>query len=414
MTLSLSFMEKNKIGVIGGGAAGFFAAIQAKENFPSATVVLLEKTKNLLSKVKISGGGRCNVTNATTSIGELKKAYPRGGKQLKKILPQFSTNDIQSWFEERGVPLYTQEDQRVFPVSDDSQTIIDCLVNETNRLGIEIKTEVNIQTISKNDGVFELTTNTDNFFQFDTVIVATGGSPKRKGLEWLVKMGHTIEDPVPSLFSFNMPNEEVKTLMGLAVEKATTTIEGEKWFASEPLLITHWGMSGPAVLVLSSFGARALAQKNYQFNLLVNWINENNQGKVQEELLAFTQENGDKLLKNGRPYQIPSRLWVFLLRKTGLDPEKRWGDIGKKGVNKLLNILTNDNYKVEGKTTFKEEFVTCGGVSLNDINIKTMESKVVPQLYFAGEVLDIDAVTGGFNFQAAWTTGYIAGKLGEV
>lgn len=401
-----------KIGVIGGGAAGFFAAIQAKTNFPESTVVILEKSKKLLAKVKISGGGRCNVTNACTSIAELSKAYPRGGKQLKKIFPQFNTVHIREWFETRGVELYAQEDQRVFPVSDDSQTIIDCLLAEIRNLGITIKTEANVRRLAPQSDGFHAYLDEVNFIPFDKVIIASGGSPKEKGLQWLADLGHKVESPVPSLFTFNMPKEDVKTLMGVAVNNATTRIQGEKLTANGPLLITHWGMSGPAVLILSSFGARLLANRNYQFNLQVNWTNDANQELIQDALQKIIKEHGQKQLQNIRPYGLPSRLWLFLLDKIELPIEQKWDEIGKKGMHKIVEVLSNDIYAVQGKTTFKEEFVTCGGVSLKSINPKTMESKLLPGLFFAGEVLDIDALTGGYNFQAAWTTGFIAGKLG--
>jgi predicted Rossmann fold flavoprotein len=402
-----------KIGIIGGGAAGFFAAIQAQENYPESTVILLEKSNKLLAKVKVSGGGRCNVTNACTSISELSKAYPRGGKQLKKLFSQFNTVHLREWFESRGVELYAQEDQRVFPVSDDSQTIIDCLMSEVEKLGITIKTGTTVQKIKTTVEGLNVFLDEVNSLFFNKVIVASGGSPKKSGLQWLENLGHEIMNPVPSLFTFNMPKEKVKSLMGVAVENATTRIQGEKLTGNGPLLITHWGMSGPAVLVLSSFGARLLAERNYQFNLQVNWTNEQNQEVVSEAIQTIIKEHGQKRLQNIRPFGLPSRLWLFLLDKIELPIEQKWDEIGKKGVRKIVEVLTNDIYAVNGKTTFKEEFVTCGGVSLNSINSKTLESKSIPGLFFAGEVLDIDAITGGYNFQAAWTTGFIAGKLGK-
>ncbi len=402
-----------KVGIIGGGAAGFFAAIHVKENYPDAEVSILEKSKKFLSKVKVSGGGRCNVTNACSSISELSKAYPRGGKQLKKIFPQFYTKHTQEWFESRRVPLVTQEDQCIFPVSQDSQTIIDCFMNEVQRLGIKLITQAGITSIELKDDKYFLKAKGEGVFEYDKIIIATGGSPKLQGLKWLEELGHKIENPVPSLFTFNMPHEPIKELMGVVVEKAITRIKGEKLLADGPLLITHWGMSGPAILVLSAFGARLLEEKNYSFTVQVNWVNELNQQLVQDDLTSLSKEFAEKQLKNIRPYYLPTRLWTFLLEKVGLDPERKWNEIGKKGINKLLNILTNDEYQVKGKTTFKEEFVTCGGVSLESINAKTMESKSCPGLFFAGEVLDIDAITGGYNFQAAWTTGFVAAKLGK-
>ena len=401
-----------KIGVIGGGAAGFFAAIQVKTNYPTHEVFILEKSPKLLAKVKISGGGRCNVTNACTSIADLSKAYPRGGIQLKKLFPQFHTVHIRKWFEERGVKLYAQDDGRVFPVSDDSQTVIDCLMTEVRKLGITIKTNTPIQKIEVKERGFELYIDEKNHLYFDRIIVASGGSPKESGLQWLADLGHKIEKPVPSLFTFNMPHEKIKTLMGVAVENALCRIQGEKLSGSGPLLITHWGMSGPAILLLSAFGARLLAHRNYQFNLLVNWANEQNQETVKQAIEKIIEEHPQKQLQNVRMYELPTRLWLFLLEKIELPTDQKWINLNKKSMHKLVEVLTNDLYAVSGKTTFKEEFVTCGGVSLGSVNMKTMESKHVPGLFFAGEVLDIDALTGGYNFQAAWTTGFIAGKLG--
>ena len=401
-----------KIGIIGGGTAGFFSAIQAKENYPDAEVVILEKSQKLLSKVKISGGGRCNVTNGCTSIAELSKAYPRGEKKLKKVFGEFYTQDTIKWFEDRNVPLVTQEDNCVFPVSQDSQTIIDCFVNETERLGIQIEIGRMVQQLIPEENKIKiLFRGNELVHEFDKVIVATGGSPKKEGLAWLEKLGHKIETPVPSLFTFNMPHESVTDLMGIVVEKTLTSIQGTKLKSDGPLLITHWGMSGPSVLKLSAFGARILAEAGYKAKLQVNWVNVQSYETVMEELKNITKTAPQKQMQNYRAYLLPERLWHFLLQKIDIPLTKKWNDMGKKDLNKLCNILTNDVYSVEGKTTFKEEFVTCGGVSLESINFATMESKAVPNLYFAGEVMDVDGITGGYNFQAAWTTGFIAGKL---
>lgn len=401
-----------KIGIIGGGAAGFFSAIQAKENYPDAEVVILEKSQKLLSKVKISGGGRCNVTNGCTSIAELSKAYPRGEKKLKKVFGEFYTQDTIKWFEDRNVPLVTQEDNCVFPVSQDSQTIIDCFVNETERLGIQIEIGRMVQQLIPEENKIKiLFRGNELVHEFDKVIVATGGSPKKEGLAWLEKLGHKIETPVPSLFTFNMPHESVTELMGIVVEKTLTSIQGTKLKSDGPLLITHWGMSGPSVLKLSAFGARILAEAGYKAKLQVNWVNVQSYETVMEELKNITRTAPQKQMQNYRAYLLPERLWHFLLQKIDISLTKKWNDMGKKDLNKLCNILTNDVYSVEGKTTFKEEFVTCGGVSLESINFATMESKAVPNLYFAGEVMNVDGITGGYNFQAAWTTGFIAGKL---
>lgn len=403
-----------KVVIIGGGAAGFFAALSAKEHHPDAEVYLFEKSQKLLSKVKISGGGRCNVTNATTSIKELCGAYPRGSKVLKKLFPTFSTKETMEWFETRQVPLTIQEDLHVFPVSQDSQSIIDCFLKEAKKLGVFIKTGMGVQRIEPVENGLQL-----HFIKADIapqiadkVIVASGGNPKRSSLNWLEELGHKIDDPVPSLFTFNMPDEAIKDLMGIVVEKTQVSIQGTKLKSDGPLLITHWGMSGPAILKLSAFGARLLHDMDYNCVAQVNWVNEANNEVVKNEIHSIINEHPRKKLSNIRPYYLRERLWHFLLEKAGFPSNKTWDELGKKGVNKLVTLLTNDNYQVRGKTTFKEEFVTCGGVSLESITHKTMESKVVPNLYFAGELLDIDGITGGYNFQAAWTTGYIAGKLG--
>jgi len=401
------------IAIIGGGAAGFFAAIAAKENHPNAQVTILEKSQKLLSKVKVSGGGRCNVTNGCTSIKQLSTAYPRGEKKLKKAFRTFSTKDTMEWFESRGVPLMIQEDTCVFPVSQDSQSIIDCFLNGARRLGIKIEKGTGVKAIEPIGEQLQLEFIKAEYETriYDKVIVATGGSPKRSGLEWLEKLGHKIEDPVPSLFTFNMPNEPIKELMGIVVEKALTNIQGTKLRGDGPLLITHWGMSGPAILKLSAFGARILSDCGYDFKVQVNWVNQINNELVMNALKNIVDDHGNKILSNYRPYLLPERLWHYLVEKCNLPLNKKWNELGKKGLNKLTNILTNDNYSVKGKTTFKEEFVTCGGVSLESIDFNTMQSRVCKNLYFAGEVMDVDAITGGYNFQAAWTTGFIAGKL---
>jgi len=402
-----------KIAIIGGGAAGFFSAIAAKENHLDARVVIFEKSKKILSKVKISGGGRCNVTNSTTSISQLAEAYPRGGKKLKKAFREFSTPQTMQWFEARGVPLMVQEDKCVFPVSQDSQSVIDCFLNETKRLGIKIEIGIGVESINAIGEQLNLTFIKEKRPPevFDKVIVATGGSPKKNGFIWLENLGHKIENPVPSLFTFNMPNETVTELMGIVIEKTQVSIQSTKLKSDGPLLITHWGMSGPAILKLSAFGARILNDMNYEFKIQVNWVNVKNDNLVLEELKNIITKHSQKILSNVKPYFLKERLWLYLLEKINLPKTKKWGELGKKGLNKLVTVLTNDIYDVKGKTTFKEEFVTCGGVSLESIDFKTMQSRVCKNLYFAGEVLDIDGITGGYNFQAAWTTAFIAGKL---
>ena len=402
-----------KVAVIGGGAAGFFAAVEAQRNHPEAQVTVLEKSRKLLSKVKVSGGGRCNVTNGCTSVAELSRAYPRGSRQLKKAFRTFNTKHTMEWFESRGVALMTQPDNCVFPVSQDSQSIIDCFLREARELGVQIETGTGVAAVEAEGEGLRL------YFQkdvrpaayFDKVIVATGGSPKRQGLQWLEALGHEITDPVPSLFTFNMPEETVTELMGVVVETVQASIQGAKLKSDGPLLITHWGMSGPAILKLSAFGARLLSEMGYTFNVQINWANEPNAEAVAEHLRGIIAAHPQKSLSNQRPYALPKRLWAYLLSKAELAGDKKWSELGKKGLHKITHLLTNDVYAVRGKTTFKEEFVTCGGVSLESIDFKTMQSKACKNLYFAGEVLDIDGITGGYNFQAAWTTAYIAGQL---
>ena len=403
-----------KIAIIGGGASGFFSAITVKENYPNSSVIIFEKSQHVLSKVKISGGGRCNVTNGCESIAELCKAYPRGGKSLKKLFSVFHTKHAFEWFESRGVPLVIQDDNCVFPESQSTQAIINCFLQEAKKLGVEIQYGKELLGIApQNEKLTLLFANEEKNNQiFDKVIVAIGGIPKRKDLEWLEKLGHIIENPIPSLFTFNMPNEPITELMGIVVENAIVHIQGTNLKSEGPLLITHWGMSGPAILKLSAFGARIVHDLQYNFTIRINWVNEQNNEVVLDALQQITQEHSNKLVSNIRPYALPSRLWLYIIEKCELSPDKKWGEIGKKGLNKIMNCITNDEYKVKGTTTFRDEFVTCGGVSLESVNLSTLQSKVCQNLYFTGEVLDIDGITGGFNFQNAWTTGFIAGKLG--
>jgi predicted Rossmann fold flavoprotein len=398
-----------KIAVIGGGAAGFFAAISCRNHFPNAQVAILEKSSKVLSKVKISGGGRCNVTNACFDNKKLSLHYPRGENQLRKAFEQFNTAETMEWFEARGVKMKVYPDNCVFPLVNDSQTIIDCFLNESKRLKIEIRFNQRIQQILKSENKFLIQTD-ENKLEFDRVIVTIGGQPKISGFNWMEELGHQIIDPVPSLFTFNMPKNPICELMGNVVENATVKVEGTKLIGQGPLLITHWGMSGPAILKLSAWGARILNEKSYNFAILVNWLNELKEDDLRNQLKFTMLEHGGKMVPNLNPFPITNRLWVFLLQKSDISLEMRWKDLGKKNINKLVNTLLNDRYEVSGKTTFKEEFVTAGGISLQEIDFKTMESRVIKGLFFAGEVLDIDGITGGFNFQAAWTTGFIAGK----
>lgn len=397
------------VAVIGGGAAGFFAALSAAQHHPNAEVVLFEKSNKLLAKVKVSGGGRCNVTHACFSPAVLAKSYPRGGKQLKKAFSEFHATHTVEWFTTRGVPLKTEEDGRMFPEANTSQAIIDCLMREAESAGIDIRMSSPIREIkpsTSNTGGFDL-----HGERFDRVVVASGGSPKPTGFDWIRAWGHTISEPVPSLFTFNMPKESVTARMGLVVQDAIVRIQGTKLSHQGPVLITHWGMSGPAVLKLSAWGARELEQRGYSFAIQVNWVGLSNESEVSELMSATAAEAHKKKLVNACPFDLPKNFWQFLLEKSGLDTNTPWMELGKKGRNRLVNTLLNDTYHVQGKTTFKEEFVTCGGVALGEVDFKTMQSRVVPGLYFAGEVLDVDGITGGFNFQAAWTTGFVAGQL---
>ena len=400
------------IAIIGGGAAGFFAAITVKENYPNYNVTIFEKTNKLLSKVQISGGGRCNVTNACGSIDEFVEAYPRGKRLLQKLMYRFSNKDTMHWFITRGVPLVTQPDNCVFPQSQDSESIIDCFFEHASKLKINIKLTKTIKEISKKgDKICIMFDNIKNDNLFDKVIVATGGSSKRDSYQWLVNIGHTINEPVPSLFTFKMPKSDITNLQGIVIPQAICSIQSTNLISKDALLITDWGFSGPAILKLSSYGARILSDMNYCFILRINWSGIKDQSQIKSFLLNIKNENSSKNLINFRPYDFPTRFWSYLINRANVNPNKKWAEISQQELNKIINVISNDVYKITGRNKFKEEFVTCGGVSLNNINPNTLESKVFKNMYFAGEVLDIDGITGGFNLQAAWTTGYIAGLL---
>lgn len=406
------------IAIIGGGAAGFFAAIEAKRNFPHTDITIFEKNSKVLAKVEITGGGRCNLTNSFEEISDLKQAYPRGHKLMKRLFKRFDYQHAFNWFEENGVPLVTQEDQCVFPQSQDSHSIIDCLVNTAKRLGVKIQCNHQLTAITELEDerlLLDFKTFSEiRQMAFHRVAITTGGHPKLESFKHLSDIGHAIELPIPSLFTFNIADKAFKSLMGTVVEPVYTSIPGTKLKAEGPLLITHWGMSGPAVLKLSSHAARYLHENNYQIWISVNWVHESNRSLVEENIQGIIIANPQKQLASIRPYNLPSRLWLFLIQKMGYAPEKKWSEMGKKGCNLLIETLTNDLYQINGKGAFKEEFVTCGGISLSNIDLHTLESKVCPHLFFAGEVLDIDAITGGFNLQAAWTTGYVVGQhIGE-
>ncbi len=397
------------IAIIGGGAAGFFSALSVKTHYPDAEVKIFEKSAKVLSKVKISGGGRCNVTHACFDNKELSGHYPRGARFLQKLFYQFDANATIEWFKDRNILMKTYPDGCIFPLSNDSQTIIDCFINEASSKDIKILTNKPVREIEKIDDQLLLKFDEEVLF-FDRVIITTGGQPKKSGLIWLENLGLEIIDPVPSLFTFNMPTENVTALMGNVVNDATVKIEGEKLVGKGPLLITHWGMSGPAILQLSAWGARLLNQKNYNFHILVNWLNETKENELGTQLENIKSNNFNKKIVNFNPFPVTNKIWVYLLEKSSIHIDAKWSELNGKLKNRLVNNLLNDRYAVSGKTTFKEEFVTAGGVALHEINPLTMESKKIKGLFFAGEILDIDGITGGFNFQAAWTTAFVAGK----
>ena len=408
-----------QIAVIGGGAAGFFAAIAARQRFPHSAVTIFEKAPRVLAKVEITGGGRCNLTNSFEYITDPKHAYPRGHKLMKRLFKQFDHRDAYRWFESRGVPLVTQEDQCVFPLSQDSHSIIDCLVGTAKALGVNILCNHCLTAITQMEDERLLLsfktsngkeTTTREQMAFDRVAVTTGGHPRSESFGHLASLGHKIEPPIPSLFTFNIADKAFKDLMGTVVAPVFMSIPGTQIKAEGPLLITHWGMSGPAVLKLSSHAARLLHESGYRMKVAVNWLHESNRSVAEEGIRDIIAANPQKQLASVRPFGIPSRLWTYLIQKMGYTSGKKWSEMGKKGCNLLIETLTNDLYQVNGKGAFKEEFVTCGGVSLESINQHTLESKCCPHLFFAGEVLDIDAITGGFNLQAAWTTGYVVGQ----
>ncbi|MAU35823.1 MAG: aminoacetone oxidase family FAD-binding enzyme [Flavobacteriales bacterium] len=394
------------IAVIGGGAAGFMAAITAKELDSNANVTIFEKTEKVLSKVKISGGGRCNVTNATFNISQLIKNYPRGGRKLRKSFNLFNTNHTVKWFENRGVKLKKEADNRMFPLSNKSQTIIDLFLNRANKLNITISLKSKIDAINHFNNGINIIIDKKKLF-FNKVIIASGGSSKLKGLDWLKQLNYNIIAPVPSLFTFNMPKNPITKLMGVSMPNVISSIKGSNIKQAGSLLITHWGMSGPAILKLSAFHAQELAKVNYNFTTQINWL-----GISEIELRKkFSKlKLNKKLVYKENYFQIPKRLWHYILTKVNISNKQIYSELSKKNINKIINTLVNDEFKVSGKTTFKEEFVTCGGIDLSEIDMLTMESKKNKNILFAGEILNIDGVTGGFNFQAAWTTGYLAGK----
>ena len=402
--------EPKKLIVVGGGAAGFFCAVNAARLNPGLKVTIVEKSNKVLGKVKVSGGGRCNVTHHCFAIPELVKRYPRGQNFLKKAFHWFYTKNTVEWFEERGVKLKAEEDGRMFPITDNSQTIIECLLREADKYNVQVQLHTDINQVQKQSDAFILHTANSALIKADFLCIACGGYPKATHFEWLIALGHTIQAPVPSLFTFNMPGNPITQLMGVSVEEATVKIAGSKLQQSGPLLITHWGLSGPAVLKLSAWAARELANCNYTFNAMVNWLPAYNDQTLREEMQRIRNVHATQKISNRNPFSLPGRLWLYFLQQCSINEDWRWADLPAKQQQQLIQMLLAQNFAVQGKTTFKDEFVTCGGIKLTEIDANTMQSKLLPGLYFAGEIMDIDGVTGGFNFQHAWTSGFIAAK----
>ncbi len=403
-------MKQETLVVVGGGAAGFFCAVNAARLNPALKVILVEKSGKLLSKVRVSGGGRCNVTHSCFSVSEMIKYYPRGGTMLKKSFHHFFTTDTITWFAERGVPLKTEADGRMFPETNSSQTIVDCLMNDAEQYGVEIRLHHEVKSIERNGELFSLGFSNGFIIDVRFLCLACGGYPKATMFDWISSTGHQVESPVPSLFSFNMPGHSVTRLPGVSVPQATVSVSGTSLKKeSGPLLVTHWGLSGPAVLKTSAWGARLLYEKEYRFEALVNWLPGEHEQSLVEIFQEFRRTAGSKKIIRHQPFSFPARLWEWLLTESGItDQNLHWADLTAVAQQKLVRNLCRQSFPVEGKTTFKEEFVTAGGIKLSDIHPQTMESRLMPGLYFAGEMMDVDGVTGGFNFQHAWTSGFLA------
>jgi predicted Rossmann fold flavoprotein len=408
-------MHKKKLIVIGGGAAGFFCAVNAASQNSKLEVIIVEKTNKLLSKVKVSGGGRCNVTHACFSIAEMIKKYPRGEKFLKQAFHYFFITDTIEWFQKRNVKLKTEPDGRMFPESNSSETIINCLLSEANKYNVQILLDREVVKIEKNllgDNInsFQLFFKDNFILQSDFVCIASGGYQKEDQYKWIANLGHTFEKPYPSLFTFNISKDPITELMGISVENVQIKINGTKISQTGRILITHWGFSGPAILKLSAFAAKELAVLQYHFSISINWICNYNENSLLEKFKSIRLETASKKIINKNPFNLPQRLWEYHLNLCGIKPELRWADLPSKQQNILAKQLCSQQFTVNGKTTFKEEFVTAGGIKLSEIDATTMASKIIPNLFFAGEILDVDGITGGFNFQHAWTSGFLAAK----
>ncbi len=396
--------------IVGGGAAGFFAAIETASQNSKLKIVILEKTSQLLAKVRVSGGGRCNVTHHCFEPTPLSKHYPRGQQALKQLFRKFQASDTVSWFAQRGVKLKAEEDGRMFPVTDTSQTVIDCLMKYVQDAGVEIITGCEVVALRKQQSMFEFTCRNGKSFTGKKALIAIGGHAKAEAYTWLTDAGFVVKAPIPSLFTFNDPSKDFAELMGVSVAHAEVKIAGTKFSSKGPVLITHWGLSGPAVIRLSSWAAEQLHSMEYRFTALVNWTGDETEESVREIFRAKNKNEGAKKIASQPLFKIPQRLWQKLCAKADIDDTLVWAEAPSKTINRLLEFLIRCPLDIKGKTTFKDEFVTCGGVDLKEIDLDTMESKKLPGIYFAGEVLNIDGETGGFNFQSAWTTGYVAAR----
>lgn len=408
-------MKKKKIVVIGGGAAGFFSAIQIAELHPDWEISILEKSNKILSKVKVSGGGRCNVTHACPDVEILLKKYPRGARFLKKAFYQFATKNTIAWFAKNGVTLHTEKDGRMFPTTNNSETIIECLLNKVKEYTIQVLLNHEVVDIVKGDAGFAITLATNTTIHADAICMATGGMLKASSFEWLIRLGHSIVEPVPSLFTFNTSDKTITSLMGVAVDNASIQWAGNKHIEKGPLLITHWGMSGPAAIKLSAWCAREMAAVNYEGQIIINWVPTYTEQSLKMEWINFRLDFGKREMGSKNPFNLPNRLWQYFLEQAGIANNTKWADLKSTQQQILIQQLVRTTLPIKGKTTFKEEFVTCGGVELTEIEASTMESKLVPGLHFAGEMMDVDGITGGFNFQHAWTSGWIAAQhMGQM